>query len=211
MVRYFIISAIGLAFAFSLISFRLNASRHLKLFSLLLGATFIVEWFAIFGVRIFHFGTNVPLYNCFMLIEFWLYGLYYKSVIDTPWVKKTIVGYLIAYPLCWLGTTLFIFGLHKWNSYICLTGSFFTISFSALYFYQVFTSERLVSLTRHTEFWIATAMILFYSMNLPYLGILSYLVKHHLSLALSLLSFLEISSIAMYTIFSFAYLCQIRR
>jgi hypothetical protein len=209
LLNYFIITAIGLAFLFSLLSFRLNYPWHLRLFSVLLGVTLVVEWFAIFGIHVFRSSTNVPLYNIFMLVEFWVYGFYYKQIIRIPWMQKVIRYFLVVYPLYWLVTTLFLFGLFHWNSYVVLFGSFFTICFSAVYYYQIFTSEPLITLTRHTEFWIATGMILFYAANLPYLGILSYLVQNYQMLARALLVLLGWLSVTMYLIFSLAYVCRI--
>ncbi len=103
----------------------------------------------------------------------------------------------------------FIFGITKWNSYVVIAGSFFIICFSAAYYYQVFTQDELARLDNSPEFWIATGLIIFYACNLPYMGMLNFLVKNYLGLAIKFLSILKILNVIMYSIFIYAFLCRI--
>ena len=201
---------IGLAFLASLVSFRYKLPRHLRLFSVLLGITFLVELFAVYGIKWFHLKNNLPLYNVFVLFEFSLYGIYYLYIVKPKAVRVFIKAFLLLYPVFWFVTVFYVFGgLHNWNSYINVAGSLFTVTVSAAYYFQLFTAPQLVRLSRHTEFWIATGMILFYACNLPYVGTLNFLIKNYYLLAKQLLFVLQLLVITMYSIFLYAYLCQV--
>jgi hypothetical protein len=152
--------------------------------------------------------SNVPLYNLFMLVEFWVYGYYYKCIIEPGRLKRLIRFYLWLFPVFWVVVVFFLFGLAKWNSYVAVGGSFFTICFSGGYYYQLFTQEELVRLDITPEFWIATGLIIFYACNLPYTGMLNFLVKNYLDLARNLLTVLDILNLVMYSLFIYAFLCR---
>lgn len=207
MLTYIYTGIIGIAFLSSLISFRLGYPWHLRLFSLLLGLTFIVEGVAVtmMKARV----NNVGVYNTFMLVEFWAYAYYYSLIIKIRSAQKVIRWFLWLFPIFWVLAVFVLFGWKKWNSYVVVAGSLFVIYFSAVYYYQLFTQPTLVRLSRTPEFWISTGLILFYSCNLPYIGMLNFLVTNYLLLARRLMDALDILNIVMYSIFIYAYLCKI--
>lgn len=213
LLQYLYISLIGLAFLSSLVSFRLDYPFHLKLFSIIIGAAFLTEILAVFVTKTFHFKTNLPVYNIFILLEFWGYGFYFYKITSRTAIKKLIQFYLYLFPVFWMFTTFFYFKLGIWNSYSIIIGSFFTICFSVGYYYQFFTSHSLINiqLRKHAEFWIATGLILFYSCQLPYVGMLNFLMTNYPGLATGLLPLLQIFNILMYSIFIYAFLCRIEK
>ena len=99
------------------------------------------------------------------------------------------------------------FGISSWNSYVYIVESLFTVCLAAAFYYQLFTAPTLIRLTTSPEFWIATGLIIFYTCNLPYLGMLNFITKDYLSLAKSLLMLLQILNIIMYSLFTLAFLC----
>lgn len=200
---------VGVAFIASLTSFKQPYSKHLRFFSTLLAITFIVEFFAIFGIRLQWISSNLILYNCFMLVEFTAYIWYFHQVFRNPKAKKRVRFLLIAFPLFWVWAILGVFGIGQWNSYVSTVGSLITVIMAAYYYYELFTANELVRLNRSTEFWIATGLIIFYTCQLPYLGMLNYLIIHHRPLAVRLLTVLQIGVCLMYSIFIYAYLCKI--
>jgi hypothetical protein len=204
------IGVIGIAFFASLFgSARFHLPRHLRIFSILLGCTLLTEVFSVYGVKFFHLKSNVPYYNFFMLAEFWTYAFFYSLIIRIPWMKKVIIGFLWGFPLFWLIVVFFVFGLRTWNSYLFIVGGVFTVCFSFSFYYQLFTNPEDVDLKTCPEFWIATGLIIFYTCNLPYIGMLNFLVKNYLSLAKTFLVVLKILNILMYSLFTYAFLCRI--
>jgi hypothetical protein len=192
----------------SLRSFRLDFPFHLKLFSFLLGCILITELSVWAISNIFHIGTNVHLYNISMGIQYWLYGLFFRFILAGRSARLVVDGFLILFPLLWLSSTLFLFGLYKWNSYVAATGSLFCILFSVFYFYQVFAQVEPVRFATKAELWIAIGLFVFYSINLPYIGMLNFLSNAYREFANKLLVVLQISNILMYSLFTYAYVCR---
>jgi len=201
------ITVLGSSFIVSLISFRWNFPFHLKFFSLLLGLTFLVELCAIPIFRTFSLGTNSQVYTPFMLVEFCAYTFYYRQILKNRNLLTSLL--LLVVVLTWLISTIFIFGFFKWNSYISITGCCCTIILAVCYYGQLLRSSEPVKLLRQPEFFIATGMLIFYSCQLPFLGALNYLVNNHYELARSLLRVLQILNIVMYSLFTFAFLCNL--
>lgn len=209
---YFVlIFSLLLAFLSSLTAFRQNP-LHLKIFSMLLGIDLITELLASFGMPLlrerFNLKNNLAIYNSFVLIEFLAYAIYFYFLIRTKWFKVVIRFFLIMFPCLWLISVIYFFKIYEWNSYIHVAGSTFTIIACIVYFYQLYTQEELVSLSKNTDFWIATALLIFYLCNLPYTGMLNFLVVNYLSVAVNLAFVLRLFNIIMYSIISYAFLCR---
>lgn len=207
MLVYTYLAFVGIAFLSSLNAFRLDFPLHLKVFSILLGLDFLVEFSATVVVNLFHIRTNVPLYNCFMLVETMTYAWFFRAILTSRLLKGLIGGYLILFPIFWIIIVFFVFGISSWNSYVYIVESLFTVCLAAAFYYQLFTAPTLIRLTTSPEFWIATGLIIFYTCNLPYLGMLNFITKDYLSLAKSLLMLLQILNIIMYSLFTLAFLC----
>ncbi len=125
---YIYLVAILAAFLLSLASFKWDAKLHLKLFSILLGLTFLVELLSSGLIGPFHL-KNYWIYNFFMLVEFWAFGYYYLLIIQAGKMRRIITLFLILFPGLWLATDYFLIGFNKWNGYVMTTGSFFCVLF----------------------------------------------------------------------------------
>jgi hypothetical protein len=207
---YIYLATVFVAFLSSLMSFRLNLPVHLKFFSALLGLTFLVELFAsvilrfVLGVK-----NNHWVYNAFMLVEFPAYGYYFYRIIRIESLKKAIRFFLIVFPVFWIITVLFQIGIRNWNSYVITVGSFFTVLFALMYYYQLMSASEMVTLRMLPEFWIATGMVIFYLTALPYFGMLNFLIRNYSTLATSLLGVVKVMNILMYSFFTIGFLCSI--
>lgn len=206
---YLYIFILGLSFLTSLVSFKLNYPIHLKIFSILLGITLINEIIANYFLTALHLRSNHPVYNVFMLIEFWVFAFYYSFILKSRFQKIINRLFLILFPVFWYITTFHLFnGLNHWNSYLILAGFSFTVFWSVAYCYQLFTSAQLIRFRRHSEFWIAIGLIIFYSCNLPYLGMYNFLSNNFPELAEQLKKVLQPTNCIMYFLFIYAYLCR---
>jgi hypothetical protein len=206
---YLYISILGLSFFVSLLSFKLRYPVHLKIFSILLGLTFINEIIAGYFLGALHLKSNHPVYNIFMLIEFWVFAFYYSFIIKNRILKIIILVFLILFPVFWFITCFYFFnGIGHWNSYLIIAGFSFTVFWSAAYCYQLFTSAALIKFRAQSEFWIAVGLIIFYSCNLPYLGMYNFLYRNYDGLAEQLKEVLQPTDCLMYALFIYAYLCR---
>jgi hypothetical protein len=210
---YFLIASLFIAFACSLINFRLHAV-HLKIFSVLLGIDLLNELLASFGMSYlrawYGLKSNLPIYNSFILVEFMMYAMFFFYIVEIKWFRKFIITFMMLFPLLWLISVFYIFGISGWNSYIQVAGSTFTILASIVFLYQLYTQEELVSLSRNTEFWISVSLLVFYICNLPYTGMLNYLIKNYEPLAVEFAHILTLLNIVMYSIIIYAFLCRIK-
>ena len=202
------INIIAVTFGCSLFSFKLHYPKHLQLISVLLGLTWLAEFAAVDGMLAIHAHNNMLVYNPFMLVEFCVFAIYFKWCSQFIWLKKLINLYLVVFTLLWLVCVFVLFGINKWNSYISVVGSAFTIFFAAVYYYQLLTSNDIVLLKNTPEFWIATGVIIFYAGNLPYTGMLNFLDENYKELASHLTFVLKVLNIIMYSLFTYAFLCR---
>jgi hypothetical protein len=189
-------------FLSSLESFRLD-KLHCKVIALVLAIDCIVEawaWFLTMAKQ-----NNMPLYNFNSLQEFLLYAYYYYLIIDNTKVRKMIRVYLWVLPFAWIILVMLVFRPNKWSSHFFLVGCVPMVLLSAYYYYQLFTAEKLVRLSASFEFWVATALIIYYACNLPYLGMLNFLNKNYLDLANKLLIVTHITNFIFYIILFYAF------
>jgi hypothetical protein len=207
-ITYIYLSAILFAFLSSLRSFRLGFPFHLRLFSMLLGLTFLVELAADLTERIGHTRNNYWLYNGFAPVEFWIYGYYFYQLIRVRLARSVIFYFLVLFPVFWAVTVFFVFTFNTWNSYVIIAGSFFTVLFVVMYYYQILMTREIQSLRNLPEFWIATGMLIFYLGALPFYGALNFLWTYHQSAATTLWRILLIMDTLMYLLFSYAFLCR---
>jgi hypothetical protein len=209
-VYYTTLTVICLSFISSLIAFRLDYAFHLKLISALLGFTVVSE---LFITRLIHHiwkgKTNIPWYNVVMLVEFLVYAWYYLCILNNKTLHKIILGYLISLPVCWFLLSFRIFHLDNWNYYVDIAGSIFTVCLSGALYYQLLTAPELVRLSKSPEFWIATALIVYYSGSLPFTSMLDFWTLKVLPLAQTFVMILQILNIILYTLIGYAFLCRI--
>lgn len=202
------ITTIGVAFIASLRSFRLPMGLHLKVFSIVLGATFLVEFFCAFLLKKFGLKTNIHIYNVFTFFEFLGFAWYYLLQATNKIEKIIIRLFLILFPITWYIMVIRINGLYKWDSLMQVIAAVFIICNSLYYYFKLLVSEEIIDLKTQPGFWIATGMIIFYACNLPYLGMLDYLINHYPLLAGDFILVLLVLDIIMYILFTYAYICQ---
>jgi hypothetical protein len=169
----------------SLVSFRTGLPLRLKLFAWLLGLTFIVEVYCRY---------------------------FYYTLIEVKILRRIIFLFLWIFPIFWLATVVFLFGLRQWNTYVTVVGSFFSILFALMYYYQLITAKEIQPIRHLPEFWIATGMLIFYLWELPYSGTLNFFLDYyvaHRTVSRGLLTVRLILDTLMYAMFCYGYLCQI--
>ncbi len=189
--------------------FRERLPVHLKVFSVLLGVTLGVELLATSIIEWLHLKNNFSLYNFFILPEFLVYAWYYQRITSKKWIKNIIWVISFLFPVFWGYSVFLVFGINTFNSHIIVVSAFFSVFFGLSYYYELLHSDKFVGLSRHTEFWIATGMIIFYACQTPFYGMFNFLLANYLPLSRSLLIVLLFLNSTMYLIFMYAFLCRI--
>lgn len=189
------------------IAMKRGLPRHLKIFAVLLFYTCLVE-LSVACLQKYLPDGNLQLYNFFMLVEFLWYAYYFRRIIRFRIVKRSIDVFLFLYPVIWYFIVFFIYRVDEWNSLVFVLGATFTIYISILYCYQSFIAEEIIQYRYYSEFWIAVGLMIFYASATPYMGMFNLLTREYKELALLLKTFLRISNIIMYSLFLYAYVCQ---
>lgn len=209
LLAYVYLLSILLAFLSSLISFRLDLAFQWKLFACLLGLTLPVEIIATASAYVTK-SHNAWLYNGFALLEFLAYGYIFRALLPEKNSQWLFITFFLLFPVIWLISIKAIFGFEKWNSYVIVTGSFFTVVWSLLVYYKILLSHEVRPLKNIPEFWFATAMLTGYLATLPYYGALNFLNQYHKKVASDLYPVLRFANICMYLTFTYVFICQIR-
>ncbi len=181
---------------------------HLKVFSILLGVTLLVELVAsnlFFGWDKDH--PNYFIYNGFLLPEMLVYAWFYHRIIHIKPVKTGIVIVSALFILQNLYTFFILSGFYKWNAYLYLVSAVFATLIVVCYYFELLLSDQYVRLSKHSEFWIATGMLVFYTCQIPFFGSLNYLLEHKSKLIPVLFASIEYIDALMYGAFAYAYLC----
>jgi len=206
-IGYIYLASLAIATIIGLIKFR-GLPVHFKGIILMMPYILLTEICAAFFRDLIDEANIMAQYNLVMLIEFLIYAYFFKQIIISELVKKIITIFMIIFPIFWCISVFFIFKITQWNSYVFLLGGTFTIIWALIYFYQLLTSFESTPIKSCGEFWIALGVIIFYSCNVPFMGIYNFLLINYPSLILNFQIVLQIANIAMYSLFTYAFLCK---
>jgi hypothetical protein len=198
------LAVLSISFICSLIDFRLH-TPDLKLFSIFLGLTVVTETLANIAIK-FQWETNYIIYNSFMLPEYCLYTLFFRSIIRNARIKKVLTVFLMLFPVIWAATTWRL-KITTWNSYIVLIGDAATVVMCATYLFEVFVSDELIDLKTSAEFWITSGTLMYCCCEIPITGRLNFLA-HDKQVTLVLEDVLQGLNIVMYITIIYAYQCR---
>ncbi|WP_412468426.1 hypothetical protein [Pedobacter sp. KLB.chiD] len=202
---YIYITTLFTAVVTGLLKFSNNLPIHLKGIVLMMPYVLLVEIGAAFFRNLINGKNVLPQYNIVLLTEFLVYAYFFKEIIISAWIKNIITFFMILFPVFWYISVFFIFKITEWNSYIFLVGGAFTIIWALIYCYQLLTSIENVSLHHCSEFWIALGIIIFYSCQVPFMGIYNFLIVNYPTLIINFQIGLQVSNIIMYALFTYAF------
>lgn len=206
-IGYIYLASLAIATMIGLIKF-CSLPVHFKGIILMMPYIFLTEICAAFFRNLINEVNIMIQYNLVMVIEFLVYAYFFKKIVVSESVKKIISIFMVVFPIFWCISVFFIFKITQWNSYVFLLGGTFTIIWALIYFYQLLTSFESTSIKSCGEFWIALGVIIFYSCNVPFMGIYNFLLINYPLLIYSFQTGLQIANIVMYSLFTYAFLCK---
>lgn len=206
---YIYLGVLTMAALTAIVSLKKGISFPIQIIALLVLYTGFVEWSVFYKAEFCSDKTNVQIYNVFNLVYYLTFAYYFKQIIQLRVVQKIIQGFLYLYPIFWYALVFFVFKLNEWNSYVYILGGMFMLFFAIVYCYELLSAEEPIMLRNCSEFWIAIGLIFFYVCGVPYMGMYRFLTEYHLNLATLLWIPLQISNIVMYSLFSYAFICQL--
>jgi hypothetical protein len=199
---------------FSLKSFRLNWHIAYKRFSILLICVFIAEIAAILWKYVLHnigplhfSNSNLWLYNSFLIPQYLLYLFVFYKVFESNFIKNFIVLFSFIFTAFAVLNNIFFQSIYVVDSYTLIFASAIIIFLAFSYFEELRGKIEVTKLSTIPMVWIALGALIFHLANLPYLISLEYLIKHNLTLAITLYYIYLGLNCIMYTLYSIAYLC----
>lgn len=191
------------SFVCSIVRFRYLPGAF-KLFSLLLGVTFVVESIAFYGL--FYAKPALYLYHFYNPFLYALVAYVYAAALKTPWKKHLIkVSIPIIVALNAL-LTVFVQPLHTPNTYASmLTSALFTL-LSLTYYYELLKYDETANLRQKPLFWISTGNLIFYAGVFFLEGFVSYFINYAPDLGMKLMFLNYFLNYILYTLYTLGFL-----
>lgn len=187
--------------------FQKGAPLYLKLFPPFLLVTGVVEVIArILDIR--HV-SNILLFNFFSIVDFCFLLYVMREIIKNKKVKKLILNFFWAYPLLAILNILFV-QKNNFHSITYSLGCLLLVGVSIFYFFELFKFPKSTTLVRESNFWIATAILFFYSCSFPLFGLVNFLSSIPSVIVRSVGVILVLLNILLYSLFTIAFLCRLR-
>jgi hypothetical protein len=200
---------VSVSFLLSLfLFFKKSIPVHLKGFSPFLLFSLFVE-----AVAAWMINRNISttlLFNIESTIEVTFY-LWVLFCLVSGKIAKRILFYLVViYPTLSFIDIIFIQGKEDFHSISYAFGCLLIVFFSIIFFYQLFSKPKAITLTREPDFWICTGLLLFYSVTFPMFVFVNFMKDFPPILANNVQYLLIVLNVFLYLLFSIAFLCRIK-
>lgn len=188
--------------------FKKSTPNYLKGFTPFLFSSLLVEALAAWLIK--NNSSTTLIYNISTTVEitFYLWVLY--NIIRIGFPKKILLGLTIFYPIFSFADIIFIQGSQDFHSIGYALGCLLIVSFTILFFYQLFSKPKAIVLTKEADFWICTALLLFYSVTFPLFASANLMKSFPPILANNVQYILIVLNVFLYLLFSIAFLCRIK-
>lgn len=114
-------------------------------------------------------------FNIFYIIQFLAVPLFFFYQLYLSPFKKVILVYLVLFPLFVAADILWLQHFSRLLTYSFVAGSGFVLALAVSYFWQLYISDDTQSIWYYPVFWISLAYVFYYTVALPYIGMLNYL------------------------------------
>lgn len=118
---------------------------------------------------------NHFLFNISDFIQFIALPYFFYLHLQNHSIKKIILGYFILFPLFVLVNTFWIQGPETLHTYSYVLGGGFVLSLTIAYLWQLYISKERRNIFLDPMFWISAAYLSYFTISVPYLGMLNYL------------------------------------
>jgi hypothetical protein len=186
--------------------FQRQIPLYLKLFPIYLLVCATVELLAPWMRK--NTGSNVPLYNFYMVFNFSFLLFVLREIIVEKLFKKVILFSIIVFVLFSLANIIYVQKPVIWNSMSYALGALLVVAYCIYYFFELFKKPISTKLTREPPFWIVCGLLFFYCCSFPLFGLNNFLADAPLVLLRNLGSILILLNILLYLLFAIAFLCR---
>ena len=152
-------------------------NKGLRYFPIFLFIQFLNILISSLYFRVFQLGSNIWMYNLFILFDMLSFSYFFYYQFDSSRLKKLTVWLSIAFVVFYIINLLFIQDFYKYfsNPRSLMGGNL--IVFSLMYFFQLFNNPKMVEdISRKASFWIVIGIFFFYLTSTVIMGSLNYLI-----------------------------------
>lgn len=171
----------------------------------LMCVTWVVETLGYFLKH--HVNTN-PMYHAFQPVEYALYSLFFSETLRQPLVKRFVAISIGLYALFAVCNVLFFQSLHIPGSYNFILEASLLLTWTLVYFYQLYVFFEPQKVWQVPEFWVCTGILFFYAGTFFQMGLHSYLIRSNRELANRLYVINHLLNILLYGLITVGFLCK---
>ena len=117
-------------------------------------------------------------FNFVFAIELIALPFFYRSWLQSAGLKKVISVYLIIFPVFALINWFFIQRFYTLHTYDFVFGGSFVLLLSIAYLLELYANEGAKNILRDPVFWFSVAYFTFFSVSVPYYGMMNYLLTN---------------------------------
>lgn len=119
---------------------------------------------------------NIWLYNIADVVRYQLWFLYYWASCQQQLQKKYYVYLIVAFLIVY-GITLYYQPLAVFQTISFIGGGIMLLSCAVIFYMNEYRSTSTQKLTANPHFWISTGLLIYYTLNLPFIGLYNFLFK----------------------------------
>jgi hypothetical protein len=198
---------IFLCLVLSLVSLaKKNPPRYLPLFTCYLFLTLIIECIGWSYKRAAM--NNLTLYNLYGVVHFTYVIYLLSSFLQQGRARHIFTWIMLFYPIAALLNIYIIQGPRHFGTYSYIVGAVIVVICSIYYFYQRIKFPGRESLLLDPSFWIATGLLFFNAITVPYLGIVNFVANiPHADKTFSTIN--AVLTIILYSLFCISSVCSL--
>jgi hypothetical protein len=153
--------------------------------------------------------NNLTMYNLYGVVHL-TYAIYLLSSFLQPGrAKQVFTWIMLFYPAFALLNIYFIQGPRHFGTYSYIVGAVIVVVCSINYFYQRIKFPGRDNLLRDPSFWIATGLLFFNAITVPYLGIVNFLANIPQYAYKTFSNINAVLSIILYSLFCISSVCSL--
>ena len=173
-----------------------SLSKAFKTLSVLLLTTFLFETTAVFSAYVFK--NNALVYDIFDPAEVLLFTYVFANLFKRNPAKKIITAIGISIVLIIIFSSVFFVPGILINTLSVVIKSIFFIILSLLKFRNMLAEPNYESVVKEPVFWLCTAVLLFFTINILFWSAYNYLSHTHTKIGGSFIDILYYSNIVFY-------------
>jgi hypothetical protein len=181
-----------------------KSEKGLYIFPFLIGIALFTE---LLSSVLKHYGFNTfPVYHVYIPVEYALWVIYFRYLNQKVLIKKLMLLSIPVFYVFCIISSLFINTINQFPSVHINIEALLLITWATYTIFNIEVNENF-GITERPVFWICVAVLIFYSLVSPFLGVYNLIHKFKDEIQFYLLN---IPNYILYTSLSIAFLCSHR-